>query len=302
MTLPTEPTRIHYADGILEVDATVLHVAPLPDGRAAVLLDRTSAHPVDAAWPDQGPDLGVLTHHGAEVPLVDVVVGATDGTTLHLGTDVPVRKGTEGWTFVVAHVVDAAAAPQEGDAVRVRAEAEHRRALSAGHTACHLASLALNAALAPAWRKAPRSDALGRPDFDGTAIASSTIVPDGAVDEYRVGKSVRRAGFDTSALDDLPALQAAIDATLAEWVAARGDIRIEAEGGGLTDRRWWVAALPDGEARIPCGGTHARSTADFAELRVSLERHELDGAIGLTMRTTAVPAARAALRPALWAG
>ena len=45
-----------------------------------------------------------------------------------------------------------------------------------------------------------------RPDFDGIAIASSRIEPDGSVDRYRLNKSLRRAGFDTASLaDDLGA-------------------------------------------------------------------------------------------------
>lgn len=294
MTLPRADTVVLYPSGATTASAAVLHVAELGDGRAAVLLDRTPAHPVDAAWPDQGPDLGALVSAstGARVTLLDVAVAATDGEHLHLGADSPVRTGTEGWAFVVAHVVEAGLAAAEGIVagaqVEVVVDADHRRALSLGHTACHLASLALNSELASAWRKVGRIDALEAPDFDGTAIASSTITPGGSIDVYRVGRSVRKAGFDPASLDDTAGLAARIEARLAAWIASGGVVRIEAEGSGLTDRRSWVAELPDaagGVARIPCGGTHAGSLAELGRLTVALDAVDVEGAVQLTMIT-----------------
>ena len=187
----------------------------------------------------------------------DAVVAATDGEVLHLGADIPVRKGTEGWAFVVAHLVDEGTAIAEGDEVEIEADAATRHALSAGHTACHLAALALNRVLADRWSKPAREDALGSPDFDGAAIASSRIVPNGSVDRYRLNKSLRRAGFDTASLQgDLDGLRHAVAAQLEQWIATGATVRVERDGDGLTDRRSWVCELPDGTARIPCGGTH----------------------------------------------
>jgi alanyl-tRNA synthetase len=299
MTLPTSDTVVLYPLGAVCNDATVLHIEPLPDGRAAVLLDRTSVHPVDAAWPDQGPDRAVLRSASASLPVLDCVVGASDGERLVLGGDVP-RPGTEGWAFLVVHVVEEGSALgsglAEGSAVSVEVDAEHRRALSLGHTACHLASLALNAALADRWTKQPKTDALGRPDFDKEAIESSVIVPWGSRDRFRLNKSLRRKGFageglgdgvgDNSA-DGLAALGERIDATLAEWVESAADVRIERDGDLLTDRRYWVCELPEGTARIACGGTHATSLAELESVRVGLAVEDDDGTPVLVM-TTAV--------------
>lgn len=292
MTLPPRDTVVTYPSGSVRETATVLHREPLPDGRLALLLDRTASHPVDAGWPDQGSDRTVLVAGDTSVPMVvpvpvlESIVAATDGSALHLGSDIPVRKGTEGWTFVVAHVVDDALGAGLPDEVEVRVDADYRRALSRGHTACHLASLALNAELAEAWRKVPRADAAGSPDFDGTAIATSTIVENGSVDVYRAGKSVRKAGFDPTALDDPKALAARIAARLAGWTAEGTPVRIDAEGDGLTDRRFWVTTVDGAEVRIPCGGTHVDSLADVRSPRVSLVREETEGALVVTMRTS----------------
>lgn len=288
MTLPTSDTVVLYSSGATTAEANVMHVEAVElDGvtRLAVLLDRTACHPVDAGWPDQGPDRAVLDAGDVAIEVLDCVVGATDGSSLFLGGDIPVRKGTEGWVFVVVHLVDGDASLTEGDTVTVEVDAAYRAALSAGHSACHLAALALNAALAGAWTKEPRLDSLGVPDFDAAANETSTILERGARDTYRVGKSVRKAGFDGSALDDPAALASSVNATLASWIAVGGDIRIERDGDGLTDRRFWVADVTGGPARIACGGTHVTSLADLGSVTVTLVTEQLEGAIGMTMVT-----------------
>lgn len=284
MALPGEDTIVTFPVGDLTASATVVHVAPHGD-RLAVITDRTSIHPVDHAWPDQPADPGVLRVDGREHPIHDAVVAATDGEALHIG-DLPVRAGTEGWSFLVAHLVDADAGIAEGDEVELEADAAARRALSLGHTACHAAALALNRALADRWSKAAREDSLGSPDFDGIAIATSRIEPGGSVDRYRLNKSLRRAGFDASGLADaLDELAASVDATLAEWVAADSRVRVERVGEHLTDRRTWVCELPGASARIPCGGTHAGSLGELGGIRVSFTFDDDAGTPVLVMTT-----------------
>jgi len=286
VALPSADTRVTYPAGELEAAARVVHVAPAGDAQLAIITDVTSFHPIDAGWPDQPADTGTLSVGGVDIAVRDAVVAATDGAVLAIGDDIPVRKGTEGWSFVVAHLVDEDAAVAEGDDVVIRADAPTRRALSLGHTACHAASLALNQALATRWSKTARQDALGNPDFDGIAIASSRIEPHGSVDRYRLNKSLRRAGFDAAGLaDELETLGDAVTRTISSWVAAGGSVHVERDGDLLTDRRRWVADLPDGIARIECGGTHVTSLAELAGARVSLELGDDQGTPVLTMRT-----------------
>jgi len=294
MSLPnpinvTTDTVVTYPDGDLISTGTVLHVQPLADGKTAVVLDRTAFHPVDPVWPDQPADTGALTADRRSYPIVDAVVGATDGTTLYVG-NAPVRTGTEGWAFVVAHLVDDASGLEPGSTVTVTVDAERRGALSAGHTACHLASLALNDALASLWTKDVPVDGRGRPNFDQLAITTSRILEGGSLDEYRIGKSLRKKGFAAAELAPrLEEVSASIDRTLAEWVASGAGVSIvrDAGGHGLGDRRRWRAELPEGTVEIPCGGTHLRSLAEVAAVTVALELGEADGAVTLTMRTTA---------------
>jgi alanyl-tRNA synthetase len=285
VSLPASDTIVLFPDGAVVADAVVLHTEALPDGRIAVVLDCTPFHPVDLAWPDQGPDRGVLVAGEDEWPVLDVLMGATDGDVLAIGEAMPVRVGAEGWTFVVAHIVPSDTDLHEGTEVRAVVDTDRRAALSAGHTACHLASLALDRALAGAWSKPVPTDALGAPAFDRLAIERSLIRRYGSEDEYRIGKSLRKQGFDPSALDDTQRLAAAVDGTLREWIASAAPVRIERDAEGLSARRTWVCALPDGEVRIPCGGTHVASLAELGEVTVRLATEPQKGGVGLTMTT-----------------
>ena len=290
MTLPQRDTRVTYPGGALTATSRVLHVAPASDGRLAVITESTSFHPVDAAWPDQPADAGLLRANGVDLPVRDAVVAATDGTDLHLGDDIPVRTGTQGWAFLVAHLVDGDATIAEGDEVEIEADAGTRRALSTGHTACHLASLALNRVLADRWSKPAREDSLGNPDFDGAAIASSRILPDGSLDRYRLNKSLRRAGFDTASLaGELDDVRVAVAEQLERWIASGAAVRVEAAGDGLTDRRAWVCELPEGTARIPCGGTHLDSAAELGSVTTSFAVVDDGGTPVLEMTNAAHP-------------
>jgi alanyl-tRNA synthetase len=199
--------------------------------------------------------LCALTVGERVAPLIDCVIGASDGSALFVGDEVPVRRGEPGWAFVVVHVIASdGPAPAEGADVSFTVDATHRAALSAGHTACHLAAVALNAALADRWRKPVRADGLGHPDFDQLAIVSSRIEPNGAIDTYRLGRSLRK----------------------------KAHIELVVSGPRLTDLREWVCALPEGTQRIPCGGTHLRSLAEVDAVSVALVYGESIGELVMT--------------------
>lgn len=257
-----------------------------------VIVDQTPFHPVDHTWPDQPGDSGSITSGEHGVVVTEAVMAAvSDDGEFAVGEQIPVKRGAEGWAWLVGHRLeaDAPAWLAPGTEVTLDVDAARRAALSRGHTACHLSSLALDRALADLWSKEIRTDDLGAPDFEGQANQTSFIHPDGAVDEYRLGKSLRKAGFDSARLEaSLSEREARINATLAEWVAAGGTSGVETDGPLITDRRRWRCQLPEGEVSFPCGGTHADSLGAYASITVTLS---LPDPNTLVMTTTAVPAA-----------
>ncbi|MEV5495702.1 metal-dependent hydrolase [Nonomuraea fuscirosea] len=270
-------TVVTFPSGLTSGRSTIAGIVPVGD-RHGLVVAETPFHPLDHTWPDQPADRGTI----GGLPVVDCVTGAQSNTgEVFLGADIPVRRGAEGWAWLVVHVSEEPL--PEGAEADLAVDPAYRAALSAGHTACHLAALALNAALAGRWRKEVRPDSLGRPDFDQAAITSSRIVPGGSVDVYRLGKSLRKKGFSAEDLD--PAEVAGqVNERLQAWVAAGAPVRLEVPGPELTARRTWHCALPEGEASIPCGGTHVSRTSELAGVEVSFSYAPEESA--LTMRTT----------------
>lgn len=270
----SSPTIVTFAEGAVKGEGTVLRVESAPEG-TVVVVDATPFHPVDHTWPDQPGDAGTLSTDGESLQVSEALMAAvSDEGEFAVGSAIPVKRGADGWTWLVGHriVGDAPAGVTAGATVQLSVDVTRRAGLSRGHTACHLASLALDLALADLWRKDPGEDALGNPDFEGRANQSSRIHEDGAVDEYRLGKSLRRAGFDTETFAaTLAERQERINAQLAAWVASAAPSRIATDGPTIVDRRRWHCELPEGEAVILCGGTHVSSLAEFAAITVTLD-------------------------------
>ncbi|WP_314646873.1 hypothetical protein [uncultured Microbacterium sp.] len=285
-----QPTLVSFAGGATRGESVVTRVESTPQGTAVVVAS-TPFHPVDHTWPDQPGDAGEIIGGDQRVPVTEAVMAAVGPEgQFAVGTDIPVRRGTEGWVWLVAHLLDDPAPGwiAEGAQVGLEVDDERRAGLSRGHTACHLASLALDLALADLWRKDAGEDALGNPDFEGRANQSSRIHADGSVDEYRLGKSLRRAGFDTETFAaTLAEREERVNAQLAHWVESAAASSIETDGPTITDRRRWRCVLPEGEAIILCGGTHVESLGSFAGIRVQLD---LSDPQLLVMTTTATPA------------
>jgi alanyl-tRNA synthetase len=275
-------TLVTFASGATSGVGRVLQV--VPGDRLAVVVDETPFHPVDHTWPDQPSDTGRCGD--AQVVGAVMAVAGPDGA-VHLGDKIPARRGEPGWDWLVAHQLAAGTeSPEVGDQVELRVDAGRRAALSASHTACHLAALAMNLATTQLWRKPAREDSLGSPDLDQIAMQSSVMDVTGSTDVYRLGKSLRKKGFDTAGFaEQRDDVRTQANAQLASWLATGGPVGID-DGGDrrVTARREWTCRLPEGEARLPCGGTHVQHLEDLAAITVD---YELDVEAGLlTVRTT----------------
>lgn len=283
-------TVVSFAGGDVSGSSTVTRVESTAAGDV-VVVDATPFHPVDHTWPDQPGDSGEITLDGSAARVSEAVMAAvSDQGDFAVGSDIPVKRGADGWTWFVGHPLEEAAPSWlvPGTRVDLSVDSSRRAGLSRGHTACHLASLALDLALADLWRKEPGEDALGNPNFEGRANQSSRIHEDGAVDEYRLGKSLRRAGFDTETFAaTLAERESSINARLADWVASGASSRVVPEGPTIVDRRSWHCELPEGTAEILCGGTHVATLAEFVSISVTLD---LTDPQLLVMTTRAVPA------------
>lgn len=290
-TTANTTTLVTFPGGTTHGSSTVVAAMPLPGGILGLVTDTTPFHPLDHSWPDQPGDSGTMEFdavdadtgelHGARYPVVDCLTGAAgpQGEFL-LGEQIPVRRGDPEWSWLAVHLVemaDAGIAPQSliGRPVVLRADVARRAALSAAHTGCHLLALALNEALADRWRKEARADALGSPDFDALAMESSRMDQHASTDRYRLGKSLRKKGFDADGLGDaLAEVAKRVNARLAGWIAADAAVRVDAPGPELTARRRWVCELPEGTASIDCGGTHLSRLGELGSLTTSLSLND----------------------------
>lgn len=266
-------TRVTFPDGTVRGSSPVLATFPA-GGRTGVVTAETPFHPVDHTWPDHPADFGTITVGETGHKIVDCVIGATQaGTdTVILGPDIPVRRGSEGWHWLVVHLVDGQFTHADGAEAQLSVDERRRTALSAGHTSCELVTLAINEALADRWRKDVPVDVLGSPNFDSLAITTSDILPYGSVDAYRLGKSLRKKGFNSEGLAaDLPAIAGRINERMAGWIAEDAGVWVDAPEAGLTDRRAWCCALHQGHVSVPCGGTHLTGTGQLGTATVTLE-------------------------------
>jgi len=286
-------TLVTFPQGSVRGSSRILHAETFEttDGPLAVVVtQQTPFHPVSRNWPDQPGDTGIITVGPHVLTVVDCITGAVDleHQTLLLGEGLRARRGEPGWAFVVAHVVLVPACGADallGRDATLEVDVTRRHQLSSAHSACHLAALALNKATRDLWRKDAPRDSIGNPDFDQLAIVESRILLDGSMDRYRLGRSLRRRGFDSAALlarlDDIGSI---LTDQARAWLALSPRVTLSVPDGQLSTPRAWECELPDGRARVACGGTHLRQLGGIGSLSVSLGP-DTDGS-QVVMRTT----------------
>ena len=164
-----------------------------------------------------------------------------------------------------------------GQKVILAVDESHRKNLSAAHSACHLVSLALNKLLSTYWqnKKNIPKDSLGHYDFDQQAIFSSHIQPNQSWDTYRLGKSLRKVGFDEHRfLVDLKKGQ--LITQMNQWISERVAMEVNPGVSFLESRRTWTCTFQDNtQAKIPCGGTHLTDFCEVDMIKVSVEKSQL---------------------------
>ncbi|KAB2825244.1 alanyl-tRNA editing protein [Aliivibrio finisterrensis] len=259
-----------------------------------VVTKETPFHPVSHIWPDHPEDKGVLQINNVEYPVLTCQTGAIELSTgeLYIGKDIPIKRGEAGWIFVVSHLISKDADIAVENTVELKVDKEYQDSLSRGHSAGHIAYLALNKVLhANYWRKdADRKDELGHYNFNSYAQETSFVTEDHCEDVYRLGKTLRKRGLNSAEMmSDLESIAAQVNQQISVWLALENEVSIECEGKALTDSRYWIADFGiDGVAKLPCGGTHVSSFKEYQEINVQLNAQGEQELLMLTRSTKRV--------------
>ena len=284
-----EGTVVTFAGGRLHEAALVVFTAEVA-GEWLVVTDRSPFHPVSLSWPDQPGDRGWLICGTNRLSVLGSREGLLNRRTglLSVGEEARALKRSDpDLTSVVLHVTEAAPTTK---AVTLEVDATFRAALSLQHTGVHLAALALNRVAAGFWSKDPQDpDSLGAPNLDKAAVTRSEIIEEASTDHYRLGKSLRKKGFDAAGfLTDLPTRATEVNEVLRGFLATPAPVRISPAAGPLADRRLWSTRLNGADVAMPCGGTHLADLADLTKVMVSMVPTE----DGFVMRTCSISTAR----------
>ncbi|MCC5517942.1 alanyl-tRNA editing protein [Vibrio splendidus] len=270
------PTITQFCHQAWQINAKALYVEN-DDSKTYLITDVTPFHPVSHIWPDHPADRGFVSLNGEQYIVEDCLVGAVEQSTgkLHLAADIPVKRDAEGWAFVVVHQLPASASMiKVNDEVMLSVDKEYQASLSRGHSAGHIAFLALNKVLAESyWRKdADRKDPLGSYDFNSYAQVTSFVTPELCTDKYRLGKTLKKRGLNVAdMLTNLDGIEADINQMIKGWLADSTPVAMRLEGEALTDSRYWEWQLDsDTLVSIPCGGTHIENTSELKSLSVKL--------------------------------
>ncbi len=283
-----EGTVVTFAGGSLHEAALVVFTAEVA-GEWLVVTDRSPFHPVSLSWPDQPGDRGWLICGTNRSRVLDSREGLLNLRTgiLSVGEAARALKRSDpDLTSVVLHVTETAPMTK---AVTLEVDATFRAAVSLQHTGVHLAVLALDQVASGFWSKDPQDpDSLGAPNLDKAAVTRSEISEEASTDHYRLGKSLRKKGFDAAGfLADLPARAAELNEALRGLLATPAPIQISPVEGPLADRRVWSTRLNGADIAMPCGGTHLTDLAELIEVMVSMGPTE----DGFVMRTCSISTA-----------
>lgn len=268
------PTQVVFTQQQWQIDS-VVQMKQEDDGQSYIVTQSTPFHPVSHIWPDHPADRGHIQHNNHVYSVRDCVVGAVElaTSTLYIAQDIPVKRDTDGWAFVVVHIIAGQVEMATGDTITLTVDRCYQQSLSRGHSAGHLSSLALNKVLhSDYWRKTPsRKDELGHHDFHSYAQTKSDVTPDLSTDTYRLGKTLRKRGLNSAdVLAALDEIAAQMNQQLHAWIALKTPVVMRREGDHLTDSRYWQCDLAtEGNIEIPCGGTHIVSFAEYKAITVA---------------------------------
>ena len=284
VTTSINPTITQFCHQTWQLDANV-QLIERNDQWLYLVTDQTPFHPVSHIWPDHPADKGTVTIGGETIVVEDCFVGAVNLTNGQLFVDkaIPVKRNEPGWVFVVVHCLSntTAISPAEGEKVTLTVDKAYQQSLSRGHSAGHLAFLALNKVLSTEgyWRKeADRKDPHGYNDFNSYAQETSFVTPDQCLDSYRLGKTLRKRGLNSvEMVEKLTEIETLVNQQVKFWLALQSKVDMVCDGDHLTDSRYWRCDLGESiPVTMPCGGSHIDGLSDLGSMQVTLKETALN--------------------------
>lgn len=275
-------TIVSYPGGRCEDEGELVAVVPtsLHGGCFGVVLDRSCFHPKDFRWPDQPSDKGHLLLNGQQLDVIEAVKGHLDSDgQWYLDQEIELKRDEAAdATLCVVHLVRVDCSDQMGVRAKVVVDKAYRFAVSVGHTASHIMGLAFNEVLAGYWRKEVALDERGFPDFSEYALQCSKVFELGGRDRFRLGKSLKKRGFNNQDFwDNLVEVEVSLNESIGAMVVDESVcFEMMPNEGPLTARRYWQMQTADREEPVclPCGGTHLQDLSAIESIHCELSRDE----------------------------
>jgi len=246
-----------------------------------IFLEKTPFHPVNPHWPDQPEDKGTITIGSDQIPIKHCFTAVMNKNSqeILLDTEVKIKRDDPNWFFLVAHIIDSQKikplSSLVGKQALLNVDKTYRLQLSQAHTACHISALALNKTLISYWNKPYQPDALGHSDLVHLAITKTVIQEQWVQDTFRIGKSARKKGFDAlSFFEHIKTIEDRTNVQINEWLRTPIHIDILPKIALLHETISWICHLPDGIAKISCGGTHITQIKPDNHIKITLEKKE----------------------------
>ena len=271
-------TRVTYPGGALKahsiIDDVVAHRLG-DDCVLGVVARVTCMHPRDFRWPDQPADRGSLLINGQIVPVLDTVKARVTKDGYQIDKDISLQRGKESSeaVLVVMHCINEKAEVSAGDNVEITVDKDFRFSMSSGHTASHLVTLGLNEILLEFWKKPPQIDENGFPAFTEMSLADSKILAFSCQDTFRIGKSLKKKGFDADLLwKSLPEMEIKLNEFIDNIVSDdSAKAFIEPSECPINDHRKWHLDANRHYTKS-CGGTHLTDFSQISNIRVELRQ------------------------------
>ncbi|WFQ78470.1 hypothetical protein PXH59_12115 [Xenorhabdus sp. SF857] len=274
-----------FMTGQLSLDAIIIEAFKYNNGYI-VITSNSPFYPKNYKWGDQKSDIGVIVLNNQAVNIVKTYTAVIIDSMIYIDHDIPKKLNIED-KLIPAHYLESLNGLEcqsiVGAKVKLSVDAEVRHKISAAHSMAHFMSLALNKVTNKYWNKDYDKDSLENYNLDKAAIFKSSISELKSIDTYRLGKSLKKKGFDkASFLESIVSINEEINLILKNWLVTGSEIRVEYTSQDIGSLRLWKSTVENRPVVIPCGGTHIKNTEEIQDIKVEIKPEESDEYIVIT--------------------